>query len=155
MPAHKPCEAIGIGGYFHRLAVLAHVEQLADILLDVAESLALRGAEAHRARSGRLEVSTSLERQRRARKGEQLVKVRRHRLRPAEQDVQEPHVLTLPRLAAGLASCRVDPVSADVCQLTWVSILGQLPWPSCFEIFSSSFSRRSSDGCVEKIVARF
>src|SRR5260370_5766799 len=121
MPADQPGELVAVCGDLHRRAVLAHAQQLADIFLDVAERLALGRTKADRTRAGRLEVGAGLQRQRRTRQGEQVVQVRRYRLGPPEQGVQEAHPSTY--------------------------------FPSCFEIFSSSASRRSSDGWVEKIVA--
>ena len=98
----------------------ADVQQLTDILLDVAERAALRRPEAHRAGAGRDEPHRGLQGDGGGRHREEVVQLRWDRLGPAEQGVEESH--------------------------------GYLA--SCSEISDSCRSRRSSEGWVEKRVAR-
>src|ERR1700748_1389575 len=84
----------GAGGV-HRLRAaglaVVYVEELKDLLLDVGERLALRGAEAHRARARGLEPGRRLQLDRGGRQPEQVVKLGLYGLRPAEERVEEAH----------------------------------------------------------------
>src|SRR6202035_2743507 len=105
------------------------VRELAHLLLDVRERLALHRAEADRARAGRGEPGGRLELDRRRRQREQVVELRLDRLGPAEQHVEEAHYRR-PLLPPGLTS------------------------PSWRWIFSSCSMRLSRDGWVEKSADR-
>jgi hypothetical protein len=87
----EPGEVVPIRGYLDWRVVLVHVEQVLDVLLDVAEGLALRCAEAHRASAGRLEVRPGLERQRSSGQRKELIQVCLHRLGATKQRIHEPH----------------------------------------------------------------
>src|SRR5580693_6441405 len=126
--ADQPGESVGVLGHLDRQAALlpgVHVEQLLDFLLHVGEGPALDRAEAHRAGTGGLETGSGVERDRRRRQREQVIQLGLDGLGPAEQRVEKTHERPYP---ARLLSC--------CCTL------------------SSSASRRSSEGWVEKMAAR-
>src|SRR5580700_7603646 len=125
MRADQPVEAVGVLGHLDRQAALlarVHVEQLLYFLLYVGEGPALDRAEAHRAGTGGLETGSGVERDRRRRQREQVIQLGRDRLGPAQQGVQEAH-----------------------------SLRPYWRWLSCCWTLSSSASRRSRLGWVEKI----